>query len=334
MNDILASVEKYSNVIEGSWDRRSGTSMSTHSYLEIGMVNITLSTMWAGDFKPASYVCRLDGEVDIDLQGVEAYATLQKYYKTPKVEHYPDIEAMMSKTEKGSYAASAGPLVDNNPAYDGVRMTVWEYDINSAYATELMNRIPNLRASRTFDWVKPGEIGFFIDDELSLVPPGYYADVVMPLMDSPYKEFAWKYYKKKQEGDVRAKSMLNLAIGYLQRTNPFIRSYIVHRCNDRIKLLIDSNTVMWNTDAIYSIVRRPDLDIGDGIGQWKEKKIENFAKRGNVYQEGYGLPHYRGIPRKWFKDWDILRDSPPKIGNSWQYNKETNRIEEVEWQSL
>mgnify|MGYP003288864496 CR=1 FL=1 len=41
---------------------------------------------------------------------------------------------------------------------------------------------------------------------------------------------------------------------YLQKTNPFWRSIIIHRCNRYVQSLIDENTIYSNTDCIVSAV--------------------------------------------------------------------------------
>lgn len=110
--------------------------------------------------------------------------------------------------------------------------------------------------------------------------------------------------------------MLNLPIGYCQRYNPFLRSYVVNSCNEVIKRLIDDDTLFWNTDAIFSRKRRPELELGTEIGQFKEIHCDTLSYVGNVYQINNEDPTYRGISKSWFKafekkngrKYDLLKD--------------------------
>ena len=142
------------------------------------------------------------------------------------------------------------------------------------------------------------------------------------------------YNKKKNSTGVEketAKAMLNLPIGYTQRYNPFLRSYIVHRCNFQIFDLIDKDSLFWNTDAIFSRRRRTDLKIGDNIGEFKEIHYKVVRYIGNVYQLDKEIPVYRGIPKAWFRaferengrPFDLLLDDIPKPMNlyEWDWDK-------------
>ena len=122
--------------------------------------------------------------------------------------------------------------------------------------------------------------------------------------------------------------MLNLPIGYCQRYNPFLRAYVVHSCNEVIKQLIDDDTLFWNTDAIFSLKRRPELEIGTDIGQFKEIKCDTLSYVGNVYQINDEDPTYRGISKSWFKSfektygrkYDLLKDFDKSISRINYYN--------------
>lgn len=320
MNKVIKHADAYSNIVVGfSYEKRKSStehcnhSLTTHSYLIEKSVNIEFTTKYGTDeFKACTYICRLDGEVDMDGGCLEAYRILRKYYKEPQVKDFPEVEKKMPKTAKGSYLYSAGPAVGFNPVYDRMRHEIHIYDINSAYATQMIKEIPDLTTYRFYDIVKPGEIGFLLQEGLPLVPVGYQGDIVMKLIDSPYKEFAKTYYARKKAGDKQAKVVLNHAVGFLQRRNPFIRAYIIHNCNKLIESLMDENTVMWNTDAIYSITPRNDLKIGTEIGEWKYEYHADFAHVGNNYQKDRQEVSYRHVAKKWFGDkFDILVDELP-----------------------
>ena len=137
----------------------------------------------------------------------------------------------------------------------------------------------------------------------------------------------------------KAKDMLNLPIGYAQRKNPFFRSFVVNICNEYIQSKIDTNTVLYNTDSIYSLTPRDDLILGKYIGAFKLEVQNNFKYIGNNYQFGDEIPTYRGIPKSWFRSfevmtgrkWDILTDYVPVRLNKYKYLVEENRIEKEDW---
>lgn len=139
-----------------------------------------------------------------------------------------------------------------------------------------------------------------------------------------------KWWKKKKAGDDKAKAMMNYVPGCWQNRNPFLRAYIVNSCNKRMEKLIDKNTLMVNTDAIYSSVQRTDIPIGDGLGEFKMEHTKMRIK-GLEYQkfiDGKWDTSYRGIPKIAFKeDWNILTDNVPAVNMIWNFNKNEMRLE-------
>lgn len=347
-NDILRVVSKYTPVVYEDWSlytAQTKYSLATHSFVKDNSVNVEVTTKYyeyaaghSNKFVPCTYIFRKDGTYKVKMNPGQAYAQLQKYYKAPEFK-----DAGLPMTDKGSYAFSARPLVGYNKKYDnggkGREDTLWVYDLNSAYAAVMMNKIPDTSDFELDKVVGENEVGFMFNDECMMVEQGYYADIVFKLIDSPYRDFASHYYLMKKNGKTKeerdkAKAMLVYSVGYLQRHNPFIRAYIVYKCNNYIKKLIDKNTVMWNTDAIYSLVPRTDLPIGDSIGQFKvEHDGVKIRHIGVNYQVVDGKTHYRGVPQKWFKpDWNILEDGIPACGNVYKLNKETLQLEEIEYE--
>ena len=128
----------------------------------------------------------------------------------------------------------------------------------------------------------------------------------------------------------KAKEYLNFCVGFLQHRDPYTRAQIVGLANDRILSLIDENTIYCNTDSIVSLTERPDLEIGNDIGQWKVEHRDKFAFVGYNYQWGTGLPSIRGKPKTDFEEgWDILKDELPDCGNKFKYNPIMGVIEEI-----
>lgn len=295
--------------------------------------------------KPCTYIFDLNCEDTFAASGLRCFTEFSKAYKLPKANTYQQpLLDMWWNEERGNYACSAAPILGFNPKYEGMIIEdCWEYDLNSAYSSAMFTYMPDLYHPiwRRNQFVKQGFVGFYLNDHLTLVEAGNYADVTFPLIETPEKlrEFCKKWYNKKRSSTgnakLEAKAMLNLPIGYTQRFNPFLRSYIVHSCNLEIIRLIDENSLFWNTDAIFSRVRRTDLEIGEEIGQFKEIHYKTIRYIGNIYQCDDDLPVYRGIPKTWFRrfeeengrPFDILIDEPPQAKNLYSFNWETLELE-------
>ena len=151
----------------------------------------------------------------------------------------------------------------------------WSYDINSAYPYAMLQPMPDTtKEPRYNDFVKENEIGFYISSEAT-TKVGDYADIIFPLMPSPFVEYITKYYNKKENSSglerEKWKLYLNIPTGCVQRHNIFIRNAIIHYSNEYIKKYIDDDTVYCNIDCIVSLKPRNDLPIGNDIGLFKEE---------------------------------------------------------------
>lgn len=99
---------------------------------------------------------------------------------------------------------------------------------------------------------------------------------------------------------------------------------------------MDENTVLWNTDAIYT-TKPLELDIGSNIGQWTVRIIDKLTVMGCNYQINTDIPTYRGIPKHWFeaferinkRPFDLNKDELPGRINKWFMNWETLTLEEL-----
>ena len=239
---------------------------------------------------------------------------------------------------KGKIRASAKPIIGFNKKYDMTEHNVVVYDLNSAYAAALMDKIIDTYNMDYARVVKKNEVGFLMNDDLTLVEEGEYADYVFPLIESPYKAFAKKYYEQKKkapkgskERDL-AKQILVITVGQWQNHNPFLRAFVVNRCNKFIKYFVDKykdKVCLWNTDAVYCTEHIPELDklLGDDIGQFKVEYEGIFRQKGFNYQKGTETS-YRGVMKCLFKeDYNILTDPIPVCNIPYRMNKETLMIE-------
>ena len=229
------------------------------------------------------------------------------------------------RTEDGKIVQSAKPIIGYNEEFNNTEHNVVVYDLNSAYAEALADKIIDTYKPRYFDFVGKDEVGFmFKDNDLKMVKEGKEADIVFPIIESPYKEFARKDYEIKKtapkgskERDF-AKQILVITVGLFQKTNPYLRAYIVGKCNEKIAYFLGKykdKICMWNTDAIYATEHIEELDnlIGDNIGQFKIEYEGLFRQKGQNYQEvEIAKTSYRGVLKTAFgKDFNLLTDGLP-----------------------
>lgn len=329
------------------WTREpfKGERMGWKAFVKETLVQFFLAVSIGG--KCTVHWCYLDGRPNDEglIPGKRAFAVMQKYYKAPR---FP--EWMCSKTVDGkpNYdVLSSSPLIYTNPAFERKWVKAVCYDVNSAYGWAAEQPIPDTSKGTERDrLLEDGEIGFIVDGgapsigwgkKLRLVERGY-ANFVFPSMPSPYMRFVDVWFRVKARSKDKAekrfaKNVVNEAIGYLQLVNPFVRAAIVERCNQRIRGLIDGDTVYSNTDSICSVSRK-DLPIGEEIGQFKVEHDGMVAVRGDCYQWGSQLPTYRGVPKSFFakweerngRPWDIAKDDLPESGNEYGFDRISRRL--------
>lgn len=314
------------------------------SYSKYAIVKENDSCIWIetkyyeNKYKATRYICNLNEDNKPYIRGMQAFNKLQQYcFKAvPAMKYEWDRLNKMYDKETGRYVCSAAPIIGFNPDYEKQELhDVWEYDLNSAYSSVMLDKVPYVNEPHFYTKVKKGQVGFYLTDKLEMTEEvGAYAEVVFDLIElkPEQKKYILNLYEQKEtavdELDYNSiKLILNAGIGYYQRWNPFFRAYIVHKCNELIKSLQDDDTILWNTDAIFSLQRRPELATGAQIGQFKETYIKRFAYIGNNYQTDYDLPKYRGIPKAWYPDgWDILKDPVPKRCNKFIFDRDKLKI--------
>lgn len=283
---------------------------------------LSVKTEYKGKVK--EYITFLDGREDpVVITGATAYTTLKSYW--PELPEIPEDSPIYD-------FISASPMIDYNEKYNNQRVEAWGYDLNSAYASVILQGWIDTTSGPMAKVIDPEtEIGF--DTDLDIQREGF-SMYVFKKMETPKGLRNWvnTYYKKKKEAKnridkLKAKQHLNFAIGFLQRKNPWLRAWVVSRCNEYIKSLIDENTLFWNTDSIVSRVPRPDLEIGLEIGQWKLEHEGVVAYKGNTYQWNNDKPTYRGVPKTWFKgDFDLLKDDKPANENLFYFNEKEIKV--------
>lgn len=244
------------------------------------------------------------------------------------------------RTEDGKIVQSAKPILGFNKKFDNTEHSVVVYDLNSAYAEPLADKIIDTYNPRYSDYVGKDEVGFkFDDDNLKMLHEGEPADIIFPIIESPYKDFARKYYdikktapkgsKKRNE----AKEILVITVGLWQNVNPYLRAFIVGKCNEKIEYFVKKykdKVCMWNTDAVYCTEPIEELDnlIGEDIGQFKIEYQGTFRQKGQNYQKvDNNETSYRGVMKALFdKDFNLLTDELPKPILPYAVDKQTFKI--------
>ena len=213
------------------------------------------------------------------------------------------------------------------------KLKCWSYDLNSSFPAAMLKPMPDTRQKPRYDdIIGPNEIGFF-ENGTMIAEPGYYAEIIFPLMESPFKSFIDKYYEKKKHstGEERTKwkFYLNIATGILARHNIFLRNAVVGYANKAIKQYIDENTVYSNVDCIISTKERTDLPIGTEIGQFKQEKVGIFKyKDVGIYQWDNEV-HYKGLKGEFLDDIEDISNYKTNLESHYNYkfNKESRRFE-------
>lgn len=332
--------------------------LSFNIVIEIKDTKLEITTKYGPELlKACTYIFNLNDEDMFVQSGLETFSQLNRWFKVKKAKdyNYNRLERWFDDTT-GKYVCSARPTLGFNKKYENQELTnCYEYDINSAYFNALLKQVPDLDNPIYNSRVKKNQVGFIIDDNLTMIQGESKAivDVVFNLIPTPQglKDYCSKWYgiknKAKRENDeqlkLKAKAFLNLPIGYSQRYNPFLRAYVVHNCNKVINDLVEKNKdccLFWNTDAIFTTKPLDDkLILGENIGEWKKIEGNRLRYKGNVYQIDDDIPVYRGIPKAWFeafekregRKFNLLIDEPPKRCNKYEFDFTTLTLKEINW---
>lgn len=282
------------------------------------------------------YKTRLDRNNDMEalVAGGSAAAQLTKRTQMNLVAH----------KDKAHAPFSVAGLIWFNSALNNKRYeNCIGYDRNSAFTWGMMQDMPDTNNKLEPGILEEGQIGF--DDNGNMVEVGKFAFFRFPKIPTPFTDFVNYYYKIKQNAKTitekqRAKKMLNLAVGTLQHHNCFMRAAIIGYSNKFMLDIINryEDVILFsNTDSIVSMVPIPEIEenISNELGDWKIEHTGTFAYKDTRYQWNDDYTVYRGIPKKWFenyeknygKKFDLLTDELPKMGNEYILNVETGVIE-------
>lgn len=230
--------------------------------------------------------------------------------------------------------ASGISIIDSNNV--NKPLECWSYDLNSSFPAAMLKPMPDTRKEPRYDdLVGENEIGFFYQGGMT-TRVGDYAEIIFPLMESPFKPYVEKYYinKKNSLGRDRTKwkFYLNIPTGILALHNIFLRNAVVGYANQEIQKYVDENTVYCNVDCIVSTKERTDIPIGKEIGMFKQEHHGIFKYKGiGIYQWDKEV-HYQGLKGQFLSDISNIEDYSENLNNGFKYdfNKETRRFERRE----
>lgn len=338
-NSALLEARSYYNIRQGPW--KPGNMFD--AYLQIEKTKVFLT--YKKGKTTTTYIFRLDCEDPTQyVDGSEAYRIMKTYAKDlPDLRGDTFYNPYLDKDENGNFCLSTigtcSADASFNKSKSGHRYNdCYGYDLNSAWPYFLTKPIPDTsQHPRMWDYVQDNEIGFDTtnDGNWKLRRKGQYAQFIFGLIESPFKRFVNIYYTRKRDAISRAdkmyyKGVLNYSIGYLQRTNPFIRAMVICQANEYIESLImdgknvKDNVLLWNTDSIVSTIELPELKLGRELGEWKLEHRGSFAFIGNTYQWNYDVPTHKGVAKGWYKKkypngFDLLKDPIPTVDDNFYY---------------
>ncbi len=270
------------------------------------------------------------GDLKPTYTGGDAYRHLQQYA------HIPDLTGSYGYETYHRTGKSDGvlwniknlmpaPYVNKRYNYNK-DVYVYVYDMHRAFLKACFGLYPDTtKQPKTLSKVGENEVGFDEDGIPILEDDGHSHLYVFPLVENKGIE-KWANYMNKKILDLKgkegkeqelydAKHEYTDAIGMICRHNPFFHNMISGRCIEYISNLIDENTIRSVTDSIISLVPRPDLEIGEDMGQFnlefegyyigkqsgytvvdKDNNILRFKHRGPApihYLTYLGEPFYR-----------------------------------------
>lgn len=202
--------------------------------------------------------------------------------------------------KKEAYVVS-GAFHYFNPKYEGeFQNGVYVYDVNKAYCAHLAEGYyPDVDAGDLGCGIaKYDEVGYEVigNNIVRVVETGEFAEVRFPKrLDSSLSSWAVAKGKEMEELKKSGKTKelleeklsINVALGILRNHNPWWYVYIVNTVCKKMKNLINEDTLLCNTDSIFSLTKREDLDIGTGLGQFKVECAD-----GRLYYKGNNFALY------------------------------------------
>lgn len=222
-----------------------------------------------------------DFEAEEKITGAEAYRYFKRFVK---FKDFAPEDLMINVCP---------PFFYTNDKYIGKRIdNCIGYDLNKAYLSfckDLKGPIDFLRYN---SYPNEGEVGYDISGNMLIGPSNKMCVYVftyglIPGMNTWVDKLEEKI---NTTGDHKYKDYANFAIGYLSKHHPILRHTILLKAKSVMESLIDSNTLLSNTDSIVSMVERPDIPLSKEVGDFKIEHQGSFIFYGKgKYQWNTGL---------------------------------------------
>ena len=205
-----------------------------------------------------------------------------------------------------------------NEEYQFKKVKVWSYDMHSCYPYFMTKPLP-YGDELGPGLVETGEVGFNLDEdifdglyEIKKVNLGDFAQFRFKTkIYDTFIEFANEGYAKKYK-DKKYKKEYNATIGAMKYHHVFIRACVLNYAEEYMKSLIDNDTIMCTVDSIVSLKPRPDLNVGEGLGQFAiEHENEYFVFQSCAIKMFYDTEQkHAGIGKYRYIDIDLYWNKP------------------------
>lgn len=293
IDKILKTVKEYLPFTLGKAPQRNWVGAMV--YIDDNPTNITVTGRCVLDcHKLISYVYAKD---DRDIKKHKRPGDC--YREMNREAHIPDIV----KADPAFHDYTASPFQDSISSQRNRERMLYKdvicYDTNLTYFYLLNRQFPDVNKPQGFGVVEKGQVGFKISPKkiigsdgrvrncLTMVPEGRLADFRYPLTENmPFESYVQKKLqalKDHPEDRGEIKNQIVVSVGVMAHHNPIWRAFIVETANQRIKSLMDENSIYCNTDCIISTVPRPDIPISTLPGDFK------IEEQGDVVIEGQNL---------------------------------------------
>lgn len=243
--------------------------------------------------------------------GRAAINQLKSYCKIYKEDfEYKHNKDYVTYDKSKDIVANMYNYLDSNAPRDTWIEHCYGYDMNSCYPSFLDKPLPTGEIIARDRIVQQDEIGFInsitdtLDKTFTLCLPGEYAEIIFKAkVYEGFKMYAFAEFEKKkmasQEDYEDTKAKYNAMLGNMKYHNIFIRIAVLGYAYRFMESLRDENTIMQTVDSIVSRVKRTDLNIGDGLGQFKEEHInEPFIFKSHGVKKWYNSrTSYKGMLR-------------------------------------
>lgn len=253
------------------------------------LLRTSVTDVWCGGFTRDEAKIQIDDELSRLSVCFSLYKNIKMEFTNAAcngpfyqqfIRHFP----ITCEIPKEKYKAR-GPYVWYNEKYQEQSIKCWAYDINASYPTIFLKyNAPNVNNPLGYGVVEDNQVGFIVNDEgfRVMVGKGEIAEERYELLSDKDMESIRKYVKdsfnaknyfKKMGNKEKAnkeKSRLNNAIGVLRNHNVDLYTWVLTMARREIEQWVDEYTIAINTDCIYSARPRPEIPIGDNIGEYKE----------------------------------------------------------------